>query len=151
MTSSSTPNQERARRTFDALSLFLVASMGTLLLMYLLDSGKQESFTSDQDRARALQQELSSTLPPTCSLESAGARGEVLLIHCPATPAPQLAQQIKLTMQSSSAPQLPSWVATLALRDTTQTLMCDRLATHCEPHPLPSSEELSASRRRPPR
>lgn len=148
MTSTAPPSKKRARRTLDALSLFLVAAMGTLLVMYFIDSGKQDTITSHQARAQSLRHDLA-TLPSDCVLEAAGAGGATLLIRCADTPSATLTP---LLSEALTRAPLPAWVEAIALRDATHTLLCDTALSSCQPpRPLPSREELSASRRRPPR
>ena len=146
MTSSSSPHQNRARRTPDALSLFLVVAMGTLLLMYLIDSGRQDIITEQRQRATSLHRDLLSELPSDCLVEAAGPQGATLLIRCLELDAAQLRDHLE-----TSHATLPSWVEAIALRDASRTLMCSPSLSSCQPHTLPSNDQLADSRRRAPR
>ena len=147
MTSSTPPSKERARRPLDALSLFLVIAMGTLLLMYLLDSSGQGDVLTHQERARTLRAHLT-TLPQDCALYASGLDGATLSLRCTSTTA---ASTLPLLQGAAASSPLPTWIESIAIQDAAHTLICDASLSHCTPHTLPSRDALADSRRRPPR
>ncbi len=134
-----------SRLRLDALSVFLGASMLTLLAMYALDARHSDALEAHAQLAAKLPL---GPLKTTCTALPTGADGSQVLIVCKDLDRYTSHERLQLLWAEQPPPE---WLETVALRDAQGTLVCPRDLSSCSEHTPPGREAMKASRRRPTR